>query len=67
MGKRKPISLFTPEERASQLARQQALETRIQKAEIELAATGSPLVGLDRSERLAYTIQRIEVELASKR
>jgi hypothetical protein len=66
MKKRKRTSLFTPEERALQLARQEELERRVRKGEIELAAHGSPLVRLDRSERLAYSIRQIEAELATK-
>jgi len=58
--------LLTPEERALHLAHQQELEARIRKGEIELAAHGSQLVRLDRRERLAYSIQKIEAELAAK-
>jgi hypothetical protein len=58
MKKRKRTSLFTTEERALHLAHQQELETRIRKGEIELAAHGSPLVRLDRSERLAHAIRQ---------
>jgi hypothetical protein len=67
MKKRKRISLLTPEERALHLAHQQELEARIRKCEIELAAQGSPLVRLDRRERLAYSLRRIEAELAVER
>ena len=60
--RRKATSLLTPEERALHRARQQDLEARIRKGEIELAAHGSPLVRLDRGERLAYSIRQIEAE-----
>lgn len=64
--KKKATSLLTPEERAGQLARHRLLEQRIRMAEDELTAAGSPIVTLDRGERLAYAISRAEAELTAK-
>ena len=64
--KRKRTNRRTPEERALSAERYAALEERIRLAEAELAAKGSPLVALDRQERLAYVLKQHELERSAK-
>jgi hypothetical protein len=60
MKKRKSTSLFSPQERAAQRMRHEALEERIRKAEAELVAKGSAYAHVPRGERLAFAIGRAE-------
>ena len=56
--KRRRTSLFTPEERAAQQTRLEALEERIRRGEAEFEASGSVFACVPRRERLAFALSR---------